>query len=196
MHSYYKPIRSLKRKFYSECFVNFTLNPFKNKLSCNNVSNTILYLYKLNFNPLHYLVIFTALSVRIRYFLFRIFLYSVWMRKNAWKKSRSVPVAEKHYNANRITEYIYRWLKWIKAFYSKVFEGNRAGIYFFKVNNVNTRTMCEIYTKLTIKPSKRHHVQIVLVFPLLTLNKLMQVGNIPACKLSVADFPNGADCQY
>ena len=39
-----------------------------------------------------------------------------------------------------------------------------AGIYLFKVNNGNTRTICKICSKLTIKAP-------TLVFPLLTLNK-------------------------
>ena len=38
-------------------------------------------------------------------------------------------------------------------------------VYWFKVNNENTRTMCEICSKLTIKISQ------ILVFLLLTLNK-------------------------
>ena len=32
-----------------------------------------------------------------------------------------------------------------------------AGIYLFRVNNRNTRTMCETCSKLTIKTSERHH---------------------------------------
>ena len=32
---------------------------------------------------------------------------------------------------------------------------NRAGIYLFKVNNGNTRALCEIYSKLTIKTPER-----------------------------------------
>ena len=60
-----------------------------------------------------------------------------------------------------------------------------AGIYLFKVNNRNTRTRCEICSKLTINtPERRHwrrsgvfivnfeHIShLVLVFLLLTLNK-------------------------
>ena len=59
------------------------------------------------------------------------------------------------------------------------------GIYLFKVNNENTGTMCEICSKLTIKTPEQCHwscsavfivnfeqiSRIVLVFPLLTLNK-------------------------
>ena len=59
-----------------------------------------------------------------------------------------------------------------------------AGNYMFKVNNRNTRTRCEICSKLTIKTSKRgqwrrfgaffvnfeHTSHLVLVFLLLTLN--------------------------
>ena len=57
----------------------------------------------------------------------------------------------------------------------------------FKVNNKNTRKMCEICLKLTRKPPKRHqgrhsgvflvnfehvsHIVVFVVFPLLTLNK-------------------------
>ena len=55
-----------------------------------------------------------------------------------------------------------------------------AVIYMFKVNNGNTRTMCEICSKLTIKTPERSDVFIVnfeqilhtvIMFPLLTLNK-------------------------
>ena len=60
-----------------------------------------------------------------------------------------------------------------------------AGIYLFKVNNRNTRTRCEIYSKLTINTPERrqwrrsgvfivnfeHISHLVLVFLLLTLNK-------------------------
>ena len=59
-----------------------------------------------------------------------------------------------------------------------------ADIYFLKVNNRNTRTMCEIYSKLTIKPPERrywrrsgvfivnfeHISHLVAVFLLLSLN--------------------------
>ena len=60
-----------------------------------------------------------------------------------------------------------------------------AGIYLLKVNNRNTRTRCEICSKLTIKTPERrqwrrsgvfivnfeHISHLVLVFLLLTLNK-------------------------
>ena len=60
-----------------------------------------------------------------------------------------------------------------------------ADIYLFKVNNRNTRTSCEICSKLTIKTSERRHWRrsgvfivnfehisyLLLVFLLLTLNK-------------------------
>ena len=59
-----------------------------------------------------------------------------------------------------------------------------AGIYLLKVNNRNTRTRCEIFSKLTKKIPERHHwhrsgifivnfehiSHLVLVFLLLTLN--------------------------
>ena len=43
-------------------------------------------------------------------------------------------------------------------------------IYLLKVNNRNTRTKCEICSKLTIKTPERCHWRVVLVFLLLTLN--------------------------
>ena len=60
-----------------------------------------------------------------------------------------------------------------------------AGNYMFKVNNRNTRTRCEICSKLTIKVSEKRHwyrsgvfivnfehiSQLVLVFLLLTMSK-------------------------
>ena len=62
-----------------------------------------------------------------------------------------------------------------------------ASIYLFKVNNGNTRKMCEICSKLTITTQERPYwcrsvvfignfeqiSDIILVFPFLTLNKLM-----------------------
>ena len=64
------------------------------------------------------------------------------------------------------------------------------GIYMFKVNSGNTRTRCEIYSKITIKtPERRHwrrsgvfivnfeHISyLVLVFLLLTLSRQMPTG--------------------
>ena len=44
-----------------------------------------------------------------------------------------------------------------------------AGNYIFKVNNRNTRTRCEICSKLTIKASERRH-WVALMSLLLTLN--------------------------
>ena len=59
------------------------------------------------------------------------------------------------------------------------------GIYLFKINNGNTRTMCEICSKLTIKTTEQIQWRrsgvfiatfqqishIFLMFPLLTLDK-------------------------
>ena len=61
---------------------------------------------------------------------------------------------------------------------------NQAGIYLLKVNNRNTRTRCDICSKLTINTPERHHcrragffivnfehiLHLVLMFLLLTLN--------------------------
>ena len=71
------------------------------------------------------------------------------------------------------------------------YEINQANIYFFTVNNENTRTMCEICPKLILKtPERRQWIRsgvfiidfeqiahIVLVFPLLTLHKWIPTGN-------------------
>ena len=67
---------------------------------------------------------------------------------------------------------------------------NTAGNYMFKVNNRNTRTRCEICSKLTMRiPEQRHwrpsaifivnfeHIShLVLVFLLLTLSRSMSAG--------------------
>ena len=50
-----------------------------------------------------------------------------------------------------------------------------AGIYLLQVNNRNTRTRCEICSKLTIKTSE-HISHLVLVFLLLTLNMKLPAG--------------------
>ena len=64
------------------------------------------------------------------------------------------------------------------------------GIYLLNVNNRNTRTSCEICSKLTIKTPERHHwrhsdvfivnfehiLHLVLVFLLLTLNMSLPAG--------------------
>ena len=71
-----------------------------------------------------------------------------------------------------------------------------ANIYLFKVNNKNTRKRCEICSKLTIKTPERrqwrrsgvfivnfeHISHLVLVFLLLTSNKLMLAGILPKTK--------------
>ena len=73
----------------------------------------------------------------------------------------------------------------IKIMFFKCKQCIPAGIYLLKVNNRNTRTRCEICSKLTINtPERRHwrrsgvfivnfeHIShLVLVFLLLTLNK-------------------------
>ena len=66
-----------------------------------------------------------------------------------------------------------------------------ASIYLLKVNNRNTRTRCEICSKLTIKTPERHwrrsgvfivnfeHIShLVLMFLLLTLNMQLPTGEI------------------
>ena len=64
----------------------------------------------------------------------------------------------------------------------RIFEAYRADIYLFKVNHSNTRTMCEVCSKSTLKkPERRHYgvivvnfeqiFHIVLIFLFLTLNK-------------------------
>ena len=64
-------------------------------------------------------------------------------------------------------------------------QNNPTEIYLFQVNNANTKTMCEICSKLAIKTPERRHWRrsgafivnyeqishIVFVFPLTTLNE-------------------------
>ena len=78
-------------------------------------------------------------------------------------------------------------LRFCKGYYS---ENSSAGIFLFKVNNANIRTICEVCSQLTIKTSERRHWRlsgvyifnfeqishISLVFSLLTLNKQMLAG--------------------
>ena len=53
-----------------------------------------------------------------------------------------------------------------------VFNHRPAGTYLLKVSDGNTRTMCEICSKLTIKTVNFEQIlHIVLMFPLLTLDK-------------------------
>ena len=65
---------------------------------------------------------------------------------------------------------------------------NPASIHLFKVNNRNTRRMCEICSKLKIKTPERRPAfilnfqqisHILLVFPLITLNKWLTAGRKP-----------------
>ena len=72
-----------------------------------------------------------------------------------------------------------------KQKYNKAMQEYPAGIYLFKVNNRNTRTRCEICSKLTINTPERrqwrrsgvfivnfeHISHLVLVFLLLTLSR-------------------------
>ena len=55
-----------------------------------------------------------------------------------------------------------------------------AGRYLLKVNNRNTRTVCEICSKLTLKTPElvdfEHISHLVLVFLLLTLSMLLPAG--------------------
>ena len=50
------------------------------------------------------------------------------------------------------------------------------GIYPLKVNNRNTRTRCEICSKLTIKRHQNNANGVVLMFLLLTLNTKLPAG--------------------
>ena len=80
------------------------------------------------------------------------------------------------------------FLIFLRSFFWSNIKSNRhnpAGYYMFKVNNRNTRTSCEICSKLTIKTPERCHWRrsgffivnfehishLVLVFLLLTLSR-------------------------
>ena len=58
----------------------------------------------------------------------------------------------------------FRLLKICQDLQLKFPENVPAGIYLFKVNNRNTRTRCELCSKLTIKISERHHWRRSVVF--------------------------------
>ena len=92
---------------------------------------------------------------------FGTFYYCFLSLVNKIKKSQTTKISEKPFSPNILTSN-----------------------YLFKVNNGDIRTMCEILSKLTRKPKRRHwrlsdffvvnfeHIShIVTVFPLLTLNK-------------------------
>ena len=55
----------------------------------------------------------------------------------------------------RIKCYCNSYLKLRSSTVTKIFS-NPASIYLFKVSNRNTRTRCEMYSKLTIKTPERH----------------------------------------
>ena len=67
------------------------------------------------------------------------------------------------------------------AMYLKCFVGFRrpfpAGIYLLKVNNGNTRTICEICSKLTIKTPEQRQSRRYGVF-MLTLGRFHNIGGI------------------
>ena len=81
----------------------------------------------------------------------------------------------------------------LEYFTSQIF---LVGIYLFKVDKRNIRAMCESCSKLTIKTPERHQLcrsgvfivnfeqisHIILVFPLLTLNKSIPAGILPSKK--------------
>ena len=68
------------------------------------------------------------------------------------------------------------------VFFAKIFNGYPVVIYMFKVNNRNSRTRCEICSKLTIKTPERRHVvpQKVLWRPCIVLVSLLLTLNIKA----------------
>ena len=57
-------------------------------------------------------------------------------------------------SGTHLTKYLSNWPNFNTLHFSRY---NPAGNYMFRVNNRNTRTRCEIYRKLTIKTTKRHH---------------------------------------
>ena len=78
--------------------------------------------------------------------------------------------------------YILRILIYTKVYPMNILASKYlTNIYFFKVNNGNTRKRCEICSKLTVTPEQRrsgvfivnfeHISQLFLVFLLLTSNK-------------------------
>ena len=91
---------------------------------------------------------------------------------------------------SQLTLVIFEWIVLLVttfSYYLNMFSDFPAGIYLLKVENRNTRTRCEICSKLTIKTPERRHwcccgafivnvdhfSHLFLLFLLLTLNMLM-----------------------
>ena len=70
---------------------------------------------------------------------------------------------------------MFRVLKLFTFLYNTLIFGCPAGNCMLKVNNRNSKTICEIYSKLTIKTLERRQFErishLVLVFLLLTLGR-------------------------
>ena len=85
-----------------------------------------------------------------------------------------------------------------------------ASMYLFKVNNRNTRKMCEICAKLTMKTPERlqncrsgvfivnfeHISHLFLLFLFLTLNKYMLAGKVDAISIFNLVFDVPFDIPY
>ena len=69
--------------------------------------------------------------------------------------------------------YFFDFKAFMRCFNDLIVNTNPAAIYLFKVNNGNTRTECDICSELTTKTPERMFIvlHILLMFPLLTLNK-------------------------
>ena len=85
-----------------------------------------------------------------------------------------------------------------------------AGIYLIKVNNIKTRTRCEICSKLAIKTPERYHWRrsgifiinfehishLVLVFLLLTANMQLPAGYVMLFGLLLSDLFKALDYLF
>ena len=78
------------------------------------------------------------------------------------KKSKFLKISSRKIKENSMISEINRWIQILTSFFDQF----PPGIYLFKVNIGNTKTTCEIRSKLTIKTP-----YVVLLSLLLTLNR-------------------------
>ena len=61
----------------------------------------------------------------------------------------------------------------INILFKKLMAAHPAGIYLLKVNNRNTRTRCEVCSKITIKTLERRHKMEHLVITIITKSSIL-----------------------
>ena len=90
--------------------------------------------------------------------------FSLWM--NGYRQKQLYSMLLTNYSSKKFTVIISQ--------YFTTSSYDLAGIYLLKVNNRNTRTRCEIYSKLTIKTPEQSHWRHSGVF-------IVKIENISHC---------------